>query len=405
MVQWTNEKLRIHGKKETDRTEVLKLIGVLILLTRFEFNSRSDLWQTIVRHKYIPAPSFGNTGMVRQQFDDLMKHLTFSFQPKQRPDDMTSEEYRWLRIGDFVSAFNQHREGNFLPSHLLCVDESISRWYGIGGSWINEGLPCYVAIDRKPESGCEIQNAACGVSGVMLCLKLVRNAEEEMENETQEQQENDGLIHGCKVLKELVQPWFNTNRIVCADSYFAAVSTATEMCRLGLGFIGVVKSATKRFPMQYLSELEFTQRGQGKGVVMNGDDGQKSCYAFVWVDRDRRYFITNTLSLRPGHAIERKRMRQMEPLESQLPPETVELTIAQPKATEVYYETCSAIDRHNRSRHDNLSLEKKFETKDWSMRVNLSILGMIIVDTANAYRKLTTMAGMKLPPQHDHGEL
>jgi hypothetical protein len=26
----------------------------------------------------------------------------------------------------------------------------------------NHGLPMYVAMNRKPENGCEIQNAACG---------------------------------------------------------------------------------------------------------------------------------------------------------------------------------------------------------------------------------------------------
>jgi hypothetical protein len=32
-----------------------------------------------------------------------------------------------------------------------------------------------LAIDRKPENGCEIQNAACGGSGVMLSpFKLVK---------------------------------------------------------------------------------------------------------------------------------------------------------------------------------------------------------------------------------------
>ena len=32
---------------------------------------------------------------------------------------------------------------------MICVDESISRWYGQGGDWIDFGLPHYVAIVRK----------------------------------------------------------------------------------------------------------------------------------------------------------------------------------------------------------------------------------------------------------------
>ena len=37
----------------------------------------------------------------------------------------------------------------------------------------------YVAIERKPESGGEIQNSACGKSGVMLRLKIVKHIESE----------------------------------------------------------------------------------------------------------------------------------------------------------------------------------------------------------------------------------
>ena len=32
----------------------------------------------------------------------------------------------------------------------------LSRWYGIRWHWINSSLPQYIAIDRKPENGCEI---------------------------------------------------------------------------------------------------------------------------------------------------------------------------------------------------------------------------------------------------------
>jgi hypothetical protein len=63
---------------------------------------------------------------------------------------------------------------------MICVYESISRWYGQGGYWINYGLPHYVAMGLKPENGCEIQDAACGRSGVMIQLKLVKSGGEEL---------------------------------------------------------------------------------------------------------------------------------------------------------------------------------------------------------------------------------
>jgi hypothetical protein len=50
--------------------ELLRFIGVLLLSNRFEFGSRASLWSTI-GSKYIPAASFGKTGMARSRFDAL----------------------------------------------------------------------------------------------------------------------------------------------------------------------------------------------------------------------------------------------------------------------------------------------------------------------------------------------
>jgi hypothetical protein len=84
-----------------------------------------------------------------------------------------------MRVHDFMHRFNKHRRLFFSPSDRICVDESISHWYGHGGFWINHGLPHYVTINRKPENGAEIQNAACGRSGTKLSLKLVTSIEYE----------------------------------------------------------------------------------------------------------------------------------------------------------------------------------------------------------------------------------
>ena len=111
----------------------------------------------------------------------------------------------------------------------------MSRWYGLGGYWINVGIPQYVAIDRKPENGCEIQNAGDGVSGVMMQLKLVETAESEALHAVEGE---DGLLHGTVILKQLLEPWAGQgDRVVCADSYFASVGAAEELEKMGLSFI------------------------------------------------------------------------------------------------------------------------------------------------------------------------
>lgn len=65
----------------------------------------------------------------------------------------------------------------FSTSGLPCIDESINRWYGQGVNGFMNGFPSTWLLIVKPENGCEIQNSACGKSGVMFRLKHVRTAE------------------------------------------------------------------------------------------------------------------------------------------------------------------------------------------------------------------------------------
>ena len=172
--------------------------------------------------------------------------------------------------------------------------------------------------------------------------------------------------------------------MVCADSHFASVSTAKELMWIGMRFIGVVKIASKQFPMAYLHTLEFDKRGEWK-VLRNA---KTSMYTFVWVYRNISYSITNTSSLSHGTPYTRVRKRQVLPIESQETPVRVEFAINQPKAAEMYYNTCGKIDHHNRWRHDTLRLERNVETNNWSKQVNQSILGMIVVDKFLCYNQL-----------------
>ena len=384
MIRLTNISLLRVNERMTTKGELLKLIGVMILVTKFEFTSRATLWSNTAPSKYVPEPSFGKTGMSRPRFDVLMRHLVYSEQPATRPPGMSHEKYRWLLVDGFVEAFNTYREVYFSPTDIVCVDESISRWYGQGGHWINLGLPMYIAIDRKPENGCEIQNACCGRSGIMMRLKLVKTAEEEA---THTVEGEDGMLHGTRILLFLIDPWVYSGRTVVGDSYFASVGAALALAELQMGFIGVVKTATKNFPMAYLSGLEMQNRGERKGVILKVND-IPIMMALVWMDRDRRYFITTSSSLEEGSPYERERWRQVD-LTVNADAERVTVVVPQPKVCEVYYSACAKIDQHNRARQEALDLEKKVEVKEWSARVNMSLLAMCIVDSWLAFTNCT----------------
>ena len=153
-----------------------------------------------------------------------------------------------MLVDDRIYNFNKNRDRNHDPSDSICVDESISRWYGIVGHWINAGLPQYIEIDRKPVNGCEIQNTADGVSVIMIQLKLVKTSSEE---DLHSPEEHDGLLHGNKLMLNIFLPWVNKQRRdVISDIYFALVQSCDDLKKRGLSFICVVKTATSVFCME-----------------------------------------------------------------------------------------------------------------------------------------------------------
>ena len=180
----------------------------------------------------MPRPRLQKSGMPRWRYDQIWLCIRFSDQPKVRPKGISHAHHRWMLIKDFVRNFNSHRADNFVPSDLICVNESMSKWYGQGGNWINHGLPQYVAIDRNPVDGCEIQNIACARSQVMLQLKLVKAAEEDDSHTKEVEVNGKKLNYGTLVVKELLKPWKHSRgppMIVCGDSYFASVQTVEEL--------------------------------------------------------------------------------------------------------------------------------------------------------------------------------
>ena len=79
----TNRQLGKHNFAPTTFHEAVKFLGILLLITRFEFGSRRDLWSAFRRSNYIPAANLGKTGISKNRFDQLLKCWRWSHQPEQ----------------------------------------------------------------------------------------------------------------------------------------------------------------------------------------------------------------------------------------------------------------------------------------------------------------------------------
>jgi hypothetical protein len=152
-----------------------------VLIAGINFRGRRrNLWEGGgTASKYLPSYDLRATGMSRNRFEDIWYAVRWSRQPPEQPHGMSSEQYRWMLVNNFVANINEYRARTFVPGGHLEADESMIRWYGIGGSFVDAGIPHYAAIKRKPDNGAEIQNLADVASGIMLRLKIVKSAAKE----------------------------------------------------------------------------------------------------------------------------------------------------------------------------------------------------------------------------------
>ena len=234
---------------------------------------RRKLWEGGgAASKYLPSYDLCATGMLRNRFDDIWYAVRWSRQPPEQPDGMSSERYRWMLVEDFVANYNDYRKRTFLPGGHLEADETVVRWYGKGGAFVDAGLPMYLALERKPDNGVEIQNHADVVSGIMLHLKVVKSANEEKAitaaaadaiaaNDGNNAAAADEAGKGTQVLLELTEPWHHSDCLVTVNAYFASMEAALAMKEKGLTFIGNVKQCSRRFPMEFLENTTLPQRG------------------------------------------------------------------------------------------------------------------------------------------------
>ena len=180
----------------------------------------------------------------------------------------------------------------------------------------------------------------------MIRLKVVKTAEEENASAVTD---DDGNNHGTNVLKFLVEPWVRTDCCVCADSYFASVNAVTVMRMMGLHFIEWSRRPPKNSQCPTCPTWSWCSMGTTRDWWPGGTDGQPTMLLFVWMDRDCHYFVASASLLDSGIPYSCNRWCQVS-LELDALPENMELTIPQPKVTEVYYWTCGVIDQHNRHR-------------------------------------------------------
>jgi hypothetical protein len=166
---------------------------------------------------------------------------------------------------------------------------------------------------------------------------------------------------------------------VCADSAFASVKSAVQLRKKGLYFLGMVKTASRSFPMKYLQEYPLCERGDHVAVTSALDN--VNLVGCAWNDRKRKLIVGTCGTTLPGSPHGKKRMGMNS--DGEFVPMLKE--VKRPRIVEMYFSGAPTIDIHNHYRQGGLGLERSIQTQTWWMRVFCTILGIIETDAYVAY--------------------
>ena len=239
-------------------------------------------------------PAFGTRfGMRIRRFEDILRCLSFGDKDCNDP---------WSPIRPFMDALNNRRQQVINPSHMIVEDELMSSWISRKQDRTADGIPHLTKIIRKPKGvGTEIKCVADGLVGIMLCIEIC---------EAESKKKWSHLPAGTAQTLRLSEPWHGTGRIIVADSAFSSVTTAIELKKCGLLFTGVVKTASREFPKEYLNDA-CKYRHKGDHICLTTIIDNCNLIALGWKDKTIKSFVSTCGTTQSGephkkHSIVRK---------------------------------------------------------------------------------------------------
>jgi hypothetical protein len=368
--------------------EIVVCVGYLLAMTVDNVSCKRSIFR--VEHdeddRLFPAPAFGaRFGMSKHRFEFVLRWMRFG-------DDDAKD--KWGPIRGLVAAFNKAREEGFKPGWRMCLDESVSAWRGSNGEVRAGGMPHVVKIVRKPKGvGCELVDIADAESGVIMRLEIAEGKDAERAKEYA-----GDFGHGTAVTLRLTKPWHGSGRLVVADSAFASVKTAVRMRKVGMHFIGMVKTAHSKYPKKYFDamkrELGVLERGDMRSLTatVDGEDIAAHC----WFDNKPKQFVATCGTTIVGEPHSKKRWRNNEDGTST----SFTKDVKRQCVAADYFDAAAVIDIDNHYRQGGLSLEESWGTTRWDHRVAATIIGMCEVDAFLAYSRFEGEDAAKMT----HGE-
>ena len=382
ILKYTNAKLQGHDSLNAKLTsgELKRFFGYMISLSVHNGLALDKMWsREAMVDSSLPPPAMGRWGIPLKRFQKIRQVLSFG--PE---DDESFDADEWCFVRPILDAFNARMKEAIEPGWLLGVDETMCAWRGAVGKRNRAKCPHRVFIKRKPEPcGVEFKNIGDALSGIILFVEMHEGKAEDLKWKWWREY---GATTACTM--RLSEHWHGTGRVVAGDSWFASVKTAEALGTKGLYFIGDVKSATKRYPVDAITDATSAESGAWatfSSTLQLGGDKTMPIYSVSHRRGEAVHKFVATCGTTLGGG---SHWAYFEDEEDRYNAECkdFELTRKCPRVLNDFTLAQPTIDRHNRYRQHLLAMEKRFHTNNFSFRFFTTLLGTVAVNAFFAHR-------------------
>jgi hypothetical protein len=272
-------------------------------------------------------------------------------------------------------------------SWLLCLDESMVRWEGLG-------MPGLMVVKRKPTPiGLELHTLCCAVSGILVWLEPYEGKEP-----MGKAKYCDNYGKSIALTLRMCENYFTSGKVIIADSWFGSVACAIALRTKGLFAVMNVKTATKNFPKDAILEevgeikgddaesrkkraerrgksIAFTQKvnlGGGRETTLLAAGNNKKLPLML---------ITTCLTMLPG--LEHNKVWTVNMADGSVEKRSLKTT--QPEVHALYRLWMNIVDVHNKLRQGVVSMADVWQTVDWEKRHFAEGLGFWEVNVFKAF--------------------
>jgi hypothetical protein len=184
VVENTSDSLRAAGLQPTSFGKMCRFLGLwLLIATVVGFPRRDFFTNRDYDEKNAPCPYRLAKYMSPRQFEDLLSHLRPC---KPNPPALPG---RFWEVREMMKAWKDNMAAVFIPSWIVCLDESMSIWLS---RWTCPG--CFFCPRKPHPFGNEYHTICCGDSGILFDLEIVEGRTDRVRSENQSFMNTETLV-------------------------------------------------------------------------------------------------------------------------------------------------------------------------------------------------------------------